>query len=568
MRVGTLPAVVSSLASERSASWERAAVYAAFAYFAVAGAVEIFVAWHCPLEYTADLLYDDAYYYLGVAEHLARGAGSMFRAPLHTNGYQPLWLLALTGVAWLFSLGPRGLFVGAIALSVAIKLVAIASTRRLSLTLGLVVAFAWMPFVFSLGLETSLFALALPCMPWLLAPGMRSVPASWLSGIGFALLFLVRLDALAVFAVHATWRVVRERRIDRTLWLQAGIVALVAAVYFGLNWYWFGVPVPISGLAKQLGNVPGENHSAIWLYERGLAVCAVLALVHAIFRRRFRDHASDLDRVVAVLALSALITIVYYALGSGWRTWPWYNWPLALCFALSFARSLELAQRNLERGGRVLLAVLALLAVYLGLQGMGANKSDVLAALTAHHHARLSSLFPVIPSFNKDSVRLMARMFPADGPAKTIMMGDRAGGLGYWLPEQYRFIHSEGLVGDAAFLRARAAGQGEAFVDALHPDVMVVDRDRLLREGATYGVAEPIQGNSMHRGVMLFCFPEAAVVDAQALPLGYADWYTVRTRFTFDYHQRAECSPAMRAKLDALLAKPEALRDFSMSSEH
>src|SRR6185369_12146057 len=41
------------------------------------------------------LLYDDAYYYLGVARHLAAGAGSTFDGLHATNGYHPLWCWAL-----------------------------------------------------------------------------------------------------------------------------------------------------------------------------------------------------------------------------------------------------------------------------------------------------------------------------------------------------------------------------------------------------------------------------------------------------------------------------------------
>ena len=42
-------------------------------------------------ERLAFLLYDDAYYYLGVAGHLAAGEGSTFDGVNPTNGYHPLW---------------------------------------------------------------------------------------------------------------------------------------------------------------------------------------------------------------------------------------------------------------------------------------------------------------------------------------------------------------------------------------------------------------------------------------------------------------------------------------------
>jgi hypothetical protein len=66
---------------------------------------------------------------------------------------------------------------------------------------------------------------------------------------------------------------------------------------------------------------------------------------------------------------------------------------------------------------------------------------------------------------------------------------------------------------------------------------------------------------------MLFCFPQRALRDHQLLPLGYGSWYTVRPRYTFAYEQRVPCSVSMKRSLEALLAEPEALRDFSMASE-
>ena len=56
-----LPAVVTEW------TLTRACRYVALAYFACAGGLEIYAALHCPLPYTADFLYDDAYYYAGLA---------------------------------------------------------------------------------------------------------------------------------------------------------------------------------------------------------------------------------------------------------------------------------------------------------------------------------------------------------------------------------------------------------------------------------------------------------------------------------------------------------------------
>jgi hypothetical protein len=51
-----------------------------------------------PEETLAFHLYDDAYYYLGVARNLARGAGSTFDGINPTNGYHPLWCWLLVPI--------------------------------------------------------------------------------------------------------------------------------------------------------------------------------------------------------------------------------------------------------------------------------------------------------------------------------------------------------------------------------------------------------------------------------------------------------------------------------------
>ncbi|MEM7354887.1 MAG: hypothetical protein AAF657_29025, partial [Acidobacteriota bacterium] len=49
----------------------------------------------------ASLYYDDAFYYLRIAQHVANGSGSTFDGQNPTNGYHPLWLLCLIPLAWL-----------------------------------------------------------------------------------------------------------------------------------------------------------------------------------------------------------------------------------------------------------------------------------------------------------------------------------------------------------------------------------------------------------------------------------------------------------------------------------
>lgn len=74
----------------------------------------------------ARVTYDDGYYYLEIARHVARGEGSSFDGLEPTNGYHPLWRLS-AGQAWKLGLLLTALFLA----------------RLETLALGLLVCAAW-----------------------------------------------------------------------------------------------------------------------------------------------------------------------------------------------------------------------------------------------------------------------------------------------------------------------------------------------------------------------------------------------------------------------------------------
>ena len=53
-----------------------------------------------PLDVLLGFIPDDAFYYLQIARHLAAGLGSSFDGQTTTNGYHPLWMLVVTGLAY------------------------------------------------------------------------------------------------------------------------------------------------------------------------------------------------------------------------------------------------------------------------------------------------------------------------------------------------------------------------------------------------------------------------------------------------------------------------------------
>src|SRR5215471_8678314 len=53
---------------------------------------------------------DDFFYYLKIAQNLARGAGSTFNGVVATNGYHPLWMMVLTVFSF-FTSKPKAILV-------------------------------------------------------------------------------------------------------------------------------------------------------------------------------------------------------------------------------------------------------------------------------------------------------------------------------------------------------------------------------------------------------------------------------------------------------------------------
>ncbi len=64
-----------------------------------------------------ELIFDDAYYYLGIARNIADHGSSTFLPPFSTNGYQPLWLLILSTTGFLFGTSETSLLIQIVSLS-------------------------------------------------------------------------------------------------------------------------------------------------------------------------------------------------------------------------------------------------------------------------------------------------------------------------------------------------------------------------------------------------------------------------------------------------------------------
>jgi hypothetical protein len=220
----------------------------------------------------ANLTYDDGFYYLKIAERVARGDGSTFDGINPTNGYHPLWLICLLPIFWLTSAPDIALIVVVIVQAVMMSIGAGLTYRIARFGLGrfgaVLGALLWvacqLPYRIALsGLEYGLQALcilsAICFFGRLLADEPPRLRTHLLLGTLLALTFLARLDSLVLFGCIALALGLREARgglagagaaVKRLLALSLPVAGAVV-LYLGTNLRMFGHPLPINGVIKR-----------------------------------------------------------------------------------------------------------------------------------------------------------------------------------------------------------------------------------------------------------------------------------------------------------------------------
>jgi hypothetical protein len=219
---------------------------------------------------SVNLTYDDGFYYLKIAEHIARGAGSTFDGVNPTNGYHPLWLLCLVPIFWLTS-APDVALLLALVLQGVLTSIGVGLTYRIArLDFGrygaVLAALLWvhsqLPYRIALScLEYSLHAAGILSAiyvyrRWFVdnVPPLRAYLAL---GILLAMTFLARLDSILLFGCVALAVGSRELRGGfapagmRRLLVLSLPVAVAVLLYFGTNLRMFGHSMPVSGVIKR-----------------------------------------------------------------------------------------------------------------------------------------------------------------------------------------------------------------------------------------------------------------------------------------------------------------------------
>ena len=548
-----------------------------------------------------DYIYDDGYYYLTIAANVADFGRSTFDGITATNGYQPLWLWVLSGLASLVGTQPHILFT---AVCLLIYLLAAVSPllallwwrsqyRHVAFCIaaGLAVVILQQPTVFLQGLEPILMApLALPLFMLIECGSPDSRSALLLSAL-LGAAFLVRLDALALFAMVVLCVPLfdaMERRGPNRRLIGAAQVALafrlclvvipVVAVYFVMNLRLFGSAVPVSGLAKQIGAPKFANWGILDSFFgrwKSVALILVILVPLELVARHLQCRPRPLFyRSLTIVTGALVIQAFYYASFSGWYVWPWYTYLVALGMALLIARIVYLAGLLLSLGRMAAVAIAAVMVI-------GAWATDRSASLLAGSLSLDTlSRFPVLRhlgpglgpvagqiSFNQLSLDMLSNFF-VGGRRILIAMGDRAGGLSFWGRGKVAIVQTEGLVSSVEYLRARAVDAGAQYLERFPIEYLVVDREVIATATDAQGrrqlvIPDPIQGRVNTAPVPTFCFPPEAVRYQKS----YLSVYGRNQRLALSFAQREHCGE-QALNLMRSIEQGIGLRQYSLPGEY
>jgi hypothetical protein len=291
-----------------------------------------------PEERIAFLLYDDAFYYLGVARHLADADGSTFDGLHATNGYHPLWcwiLVPLTRTIRDPGLAARAVGLLWFALAALVPWAAWTAFRRKigdGAAAVAAVLFGLEPWVaLSLaranGLETPLYALVLLASiaafdRWIGEDTPPSLAVVSTLGVLAGCAALARLDGgFLTVALAAIVLVAGARRwgpgaaLARAVVLGAAASAVVAP-WLVWNEARFGSPLPVSGraVALQAAAERAASGGAMTVPNLAHRVALGTAGIPALVARRALEgvpgvpllrHAGPAGGLLAMIALAA-----------------------------------------------------------------------------------------------------------------------------------------------------------------------------------------------------------------------------------------------------------------------
>ena len=511
-----------------------------------------------PEERIVFLLYDDAYYYLGVARHLAAGAGSTFDGLHATNGYHPLWCWMLVPLLRAVpdpgaAVRLAGLLWFALAAAVPVALWWALRPRTGPAGAALAAALAgllpWLPpgLARPSGLETPLYALLI-CLfagAWERRIAGAGASRAFLLGLLLGATILARFDA-GMLALAAAALLLAQRRFRPLMALALGAV-VVAGPSLAWNVARFGSPLPVSGqvisleAAHERARLGGAlslrnvRHRAVVSLRDIPAGLAGAAVEGTPLERPLRRHAAMAALVALVLAAAAgvgalvrrrrrgdagddaLVLLLLFALlhGAAYGAWLWTSGEARYRLYYFLPQTLALAACAGAALGpwlwrrvpwRPLRAALTFLLV---------------AGLVVHlvHQARARW------QQAGDDPRPVASRYiygwVADHLPHDAVLGARdAGRLGWFAPQ--RVVNLDGLINDAEMVAVLRDGREADYLLRSPIRYVLMDRPWLLGFDPSHPDTPPREPGGLPQA--LFELHQRPHVDVREVPGATEDW--------------------------------------------
>ena len=417
-----------------------------------------------------DVISDDAFYYLKIAEHILNDSTSTFDGFTLTNGYQPLWMLILLGVGVFLKVDTIGYAILMLAIVILILLTGTYYFHRLrkellggdsNYTAAILYFFSTL-FISRNGMEVCLLFLLIPLFflqLYKLEKKTDNLSYFWL-GLLISILILSRLDAvLFVFLTLVLFVLVKWRQHTRLPSLKnigsifIGLIPFIA--YMIYNLVIFGNLIPISGRAKSL-HIDGLMISQTGLnslydsltHEPYLLLFSLFTLAALIITAfYFIRKTSFKNMVFFSTMIYPVLFFTYYLVTSDWPFWLWYYYPLAISFSFAYVFFEELIVFRYPNTMRIykysLIGIFLMLVVLFGLKWRSVRSQFIPNSIL---EAAIQ-----IEGFSNNHPGIYA-------------MGDRAGAVSFLMINP--LIQSEGLVADNGMLNSIKAQKN--LMDVFH----------------------------------------------------------------------------------------------------
>ena len=395
-------------------------------YFTLAVICVIFITtlWLLPIKQVVYFFSDDAYYYFKVAQNIVLGLGSTFDGTNLSNGYHPLWMLALLPIYALTIDSPEASLRLVLSLQVLLacgtlvllwRYVSNMLSWRYAL-LSLIVFFFFASPVLLLfnGLESAMLIFWVVFLLYLdqkydLLNETSALKVRLLLGFLLAVFMLIRLDSAFFIIALAIVKILFGRGMGvgilarliylvNLYWPTMAVFFVLISPYFIWNYLTFGHLSPISGTLKSTFPIPIVTLGNFGIHTLPymvpfLAVClwvfVSLLKSRSFLRSQVIVNWNDGAGYMMLFAIwfGCLIHVLWSKLFMGWGIYQWHfvsYIPVLVLGIVFLCYSIFLRYKILEKYGEITLLVVSALLV-------GLYNTFLVYEKGGHHSIRLEA---------------------------------------------------------------------------------------------------------------------------------------------------------------------------------